>query len=264
MLIDFLNLPTVLLCSITMIVSAGVSILALFFIRKRISWEFFRDSHEVGGFLFNALGLIYAVLIAFVVFATWTEYKEAANWVDLEAVTVHDLYLDSEGLDENVRLRLQEKLLDYANVVINEDWPLLSLGIGNDNSREKLHQMWKVLMSVDTIRSSYGEYAFQELVRKFNELSDYRRLRIMSSANHIPGVIWAVIIIGALTSVGFSLFFGTKNLKVQAIMTALFAMTNAIILLLILILDHPFTGDIKIKPDNYIEVRDKIQDSINQ
>lgn len=53
-----------------------------------------------------------------------------------------------------------------------------------------------------------------------------------------------MIIIGALTSIGFSLFYGTKS---QATMTSLFAMTNAVILVLILALDHPFTGDIRIR-----------------
>lgn len=250
----FLNLPTFILFIITILISAGFSIIALYIIRKKVSWETFQENHEVGGFLFNALGLIYAVLIAFVVFATWNDYNSAKDFCDKEANTLQDLFFNSEGLTAESQPKIKEKILQYLREVVNVDWPLLSYGEANPASKHKLTELWKIYMSIDTMVNDKQRIIFEESLKKLNDVTDYRRLRILSSQNHIPAIIWAVIIIGALTSVGFSLFFGTRSFKVQAVMTAVFAMTNALIFLLILSLDYPFTGDIKIsyEPFEYV------------
>lgn len=251
MIIDFLSLPTFVMCFIVIIVTSGISILALVFIRKKISYEVFKQNHEVGGFLFNALGLIYAVLIAFVVIATWEEYNYAHEICDKEANMLQDVFLNSDGLPEQYRTPIKEKVLEYLRGVINEDWPLLSIGEANPSSKAKLLELWNIFVNMESITSMKQQVIYNESLEKINEITDYRRLRILSSQSHIPAVIWTVLIIGALTSVGFSLFFGSKDLVVQATMTALFAMTNGIILLLILTLDHPFTGDIQITPEPF-------------
>lgn len=251
MIHSILSLNTFWLFMIVLIASASLSLIALIIIRKKIGWEVFRENHEVGGFLFNALGLIYAVLIAFVVFATWDEYDTAQEYCDKEANMLQDIFLNSEGLPEQSERQIKQKVIEYLEGVINEDWPLLAVDESNPRTKDKLIEIWKVYMSIDTLRNEKEKIYFQESLIKLNDITDYRRMRILSAQNHIPVVIWTVIIFGALTSVGFSLFFGTKNLKIQAVMTALFAMTNAIILLLILDLDHPFAGDIKIMPEPF-------------
>lgn len=247
MINDFLNLPTFAMCFIAMLLSASLSVLALMFVRKKLNWESFRDNHEVGGFLFNALGLLYAVLIAFVVYATWGDYDAAQIYCDREANLMQDLYLNTSALPESYRTPVKEKVLEYLAQVVNEDWPLLSVDQPNPASKRTLIELWKIYMSIDNIENEKQKIFFDESISRLNEVSDFRRMRILSSQNHIPVVIWTALIIGALTSVGFSLFFGTKNLTVQATMTSLFAMTNSVLLVLILALDHPFTGDIKIK-----------------
>ncbi len=246
MIHDFLNLPTFLMCSIAMLFSAGLSILALKLVRSKLNWESFRQNHEVGGFLFNALGLIYAVLIAFVVYATWADYNTAQDYCDREANTLQDLYLNTEALPQAHQSQIREKILKYLTQVVNEDWPLLNIDMDNPSSKQTLIALWRLYMKIDTFENENQKVFFEESVSRLNDVTDFRRMRVLSSQNHIPAVVWTVILIGALTSVGFSLFFGTKSFAVQATMTSLFAMTNAIIILLILALDHPYTGDIKI------------------
>lgn len=246
-----LNIPTILVFILLILLSGIFSIYTLKFLRRKINWETFRENHEVGGFLFNALGLIYAVLIAFVVYATWSDYSDAKGYCDMEANTLQDLFINSEGFSENVQVPIKNKILEYIQDVINKDWPMLSVDERNPESKEKLIELWKLYINIDTLKNEKEKLLFQQSLIKLNEVTDYRRLRILSSQDHIPAVIWTVIIIGAMTSIGFSLFFGTKNLQIQATMTTLFTMTNLFIFYLIVCLDHPFTGDIKIKPDSF-------------
>lgn len=253
MIYNFLNLPTFLLYLITILLSAGASVIALLIIRKNLSWESFKENHEVGGFLFNALGLIYAVLLAFVVYATWNDYNESTGVVDKEADVLQSLYFDSEGLPDENKEIIKEDIIQYIEMIINEDWPLLAKGETNPRSKEKLIELWKNYNKINLVTDKQIAF-FGESLNKLNDVTELRRLRILSSQNHIPGIIWAVILIGAITSVGFSLFFGTKNLVIQATMTSLFAMTNAIVIIMILALDHPFTGDIKISSDAFQQI----------
>lgn len=254
MLHFILSLPSFLMISFAILAGAGISIAALYFIRKKLHWESFKENHEVGGFLFNALGLIYAVLIAFVVFATWEDYNTAKEYCDNEADVLQSLYLNSEGLPEEYQPAIRKKILEYMKMIIEEDWPMLAKGEENPNSRNKLIDIWRTYNSIDSFKSDKEQIFFTESLDKLNSVTEFRRQRYLSSQNHIPVVVWTVIIIGALTSIGFSLFFGTRSFAVQAAMTSLFAMTNIIVILMILALDHPFIGDIKVSSDVYEQI----------
>ena len=56
-----------------MIVSAittFVALVGLHFVRKKYSTEVLKENHEVAAIIFNAFGLFYGVIMAFVVFVT--------------------------------------------------------------------------------------------------------------------------------------------------------------------------------------------------
>jgi ABC-type multidrug transport system fused ATPase/permease subunit len=254
MLIKFLSLPTYLMCLITIVISVGLSVGVLIIRRRRIHWESFKDNHEVGGFLFNALGLIYAVLVAFVVYATWSDYEASGSVCDREADIIQNLYLDCAGLPPESQAEIKKDILEYLEMIVKDDWPLLAQGKGNPVSREKLIEIWKNFNNINDLGNEKQKIYFGEALNKLNDITELRRLRILSAQSHIPVIIWTVILIGALTSVGFSLFFGTRSFIIQAAMTSLFAMTNAIVILMIIALDHPFTGDIKISSEAYEQV----------
>jgi FtsH-binding integral membrane protein len=68
----------------------------------------------------------------------------------------------------------------------------------------------------------------------------------MDSQNGLPGLLWAVLIAGALATISFTFLFETENPKGQVVMVALFSALVALILLTILLMDFPFTGDITV------------------
>jgi hypothetical protein len=237
-----------------------LSVLALKFIRKRISWEHFKENHEVGGFLFNALGLIYAVIVAFVMFISWTEYTDAINFSENEISHLRSLYHNSQAFDIDMEREIRERIKSYVNLVIADEWPMLSQGKISDSSRFEFTKLWNTYLNAPHLKDGKTEIVYQESLKDLTEVSNARVMRIATSRKNIPGIVWAVIIIGALTSIGFSLFFGTRVFKVQATMTALFAMTNALIILLIFYLDHPFSGNTGLSPiifSEFIEMINK-------
>jgi hypothetical protein len=62
----------------------------------------------------------------------------------------------------------------------------------------------------------------------------------------VPGILWFVLIAGGLITLGYPAFFGSTNLLAQVLMTAALAVLVAIALLLGIVFDHPFTGDVQV------------------
>jgi hypothetical protein len=101
---------------------------------------------------------------------------------------------------------------------------------------------------------------YSESLRGINKLAEYRRLRVFSGNNTIPSIIWVVLLIGGLITVSYTYLLGVRNIRAQYLMTAALTVTVTLILVLIYILDHPFTGasSVSLKPlQEVIEIMQK-------
>jgi FtsH-binding integral membrane protein len=68
----------------------------------------------------------------------------------------------------------------------------------------------------------------------------------MDSQTGLPYLLWIVLIAGAIATITFTYLFETENPKGQIVMVVLFSVLVALILLTVLLMDFPFTGDITI------------------
>ena len=70
---------------------------------------------------------------------------------------------------------------------------------------------------------------------------------------------WLVLLVGSLFTISYTYLFGMKNLKAQYLITATLTITISLILFLIYILDHPFTGTTKVSIEPLREVLEIMQ-----
>ncbi|MFI5144629.1 MAG: DUF4239 domain-containing protein [Ignavibacteria bacterium] len=219
--------------------------------RKKVSHESLRENHEVAGFIFNAFELIYAVLIAFVVFATWSSYDESEKNVEMEANKLSDMFLDANAFSDTLKYNIRSAITEYTKAVVEQEWPIMQNHEKVPSSViESLRKVWNAYEKVD-MKSINNPHMYDESLRQLNSMSEYRRLRWLASRKSTPGVIWLVLIAGALASVSYTFFFGTKHVKAQYVMTSVLTVINAFVLFLIFILDHPFTGYSAISNDAF-------------
>src|SRR5947208_9713139 len=87
-----LNLPIGISFFIVSAVTTAVALAGLHFVRKKYSTEVLKENHEVAAIIFNAFGLFYGVLLAFVVFVTWSGYDDATKNLQLEANEGADIF----------------------------------------------------------------------------------------------------------------------------------------------------------------------------
>ena len=224
------------------IVALAVTLSALRFIRKRFHEEQLKETHEVAGIVFNAFGLVYAVLIAFVVFAIWTSYNNSKQSVEMEAEKLSDLYLDATAFPDSMRHEIRAAVTEYTKAVVEQEWPAMSKG-GRIPSTviDAIRKIWAVYLKTD-VKSLPNTHIYDESIKQLNAMSEARRSRWFASRSNTPGVIWLVLIAGGVISVVYTFFFGIKRAKAHYLMTGVLTVINTMVLFLIYILDNPFTG----------------------
>ena len=88
-----------------------------------------RQKHnDVAGFIYAALGVIYAVLIALVVIAVWESFQAANETVEQEANAAADIFWLANQLPEPRGTHVQELVRSYAEEVVHREWPLMEQG----------------------------------------------------------------------------------------------------------------------------------------
>ena len=106
--------------------------------------------------------------------------------------------------------------------------------------------------------SSYREYRpqtsaqiqiYEICLTRLADLSDARRMRLLYSREKVPGVLWALLILGGIATVSFTYLFRLEHVRAQAVMTAILAGLIAFILFLVMDFDQPFGGAIHISPE---------------
>ena len=94
-----------------------------------------------------------------------------------------------------------------------------------------------------------GEADMTEVFQQLDKVTAARRLRLHLASGLVPNIIWVALFMGALLTVGFTLFFGSENVTAQASMTGILSMLVTMGLVVIISVDHPFTGPVFIHPD---------------
>lgn len=202
-------------------------------------------NNEVAGFKFAVIGVFYAVLLAFVVVAVWEEFRQTEAAVRDEAKAVVDLHRVTLALPAEAGAEIREHLIAYTKDVREHEWPTMAVGEPSDIVIKDLAALSKAVFSVNPATSQ--EVAlYQDALRLLARMTDNRNERLDSAGGSVPGILWFVLIVGALITLGYPAFFGSTNVGAQVLMTAALAVLVAIALLLGLAFDYPFTGDVQV------------------
>jgi hypothetical protein len=244
-----LNWPPVISFLVVCAVTTAVALAGLRFVRKRYPPEVLKENHEVAAIIFNAFGLLYGVVVAFVVFVTWSGYDDATKNLQLEANEILDIFHSAKAYPDSVDKQIEQELISYATSVYDDELKRMSAGEISVHSNRAMENLITMFYLMDE-KSVPNRELYAQSLGCINRLAEYRRLRIFAGNNTIPRVIWGVLLIGGLITISYTYFLGVKNIRAQYLMTAALTITTTLILVLIYILDHPFTGasSVSLKP----------------
>jgi hypothetical protein len=238
------------------LVVGGVCLLALagFELVQRLVPAASRQRHnDVAGFIYAALGVIYAVLLALVVIAVWEEYGAASETVEQEANAAADIFWLADRLPEPRGTHLQELVRSYAEEVIEHEWPLMEQGKAPLMTQTRgAPGGWTIIDDIRQNiqnfepRSQAEEQLYAEGLDQVDTLADARRMRLVAAEEGIPGVLWAVLVFGGMAAVGFTYLFGLESTWAHRLMVATLSAVIGLVLFTVGALEYPFSGGARI------------------
>jgi len=225
-----------------------LSICGLRIVRSKVDVQFLKHQHDVAGFIIAVIAVLYGVLLAFAVILVWEQYESAKNAVSSEANELGDLFQVLKGFPTSEGARVQ--LRNYAVSVATEEWISMSNGKPNPATQRALDDIWTYVRSLP-VQNQRDAALFAQAIHQLSRITDFRRERIHAAQNTVPTIVWVVLWIGAAVTVAFTYLFGVESFPSHALMTSAISGLIALTLFLILVLDNPFHGEFRVKPQAF-------------
>ncbi len=220
-----------------------VAILGLWLVRQWVTPDELRPSTDVVGNYLQAVGTIYAVLLAFVVQSVWSQFNEARVFVEREANEVADLHRLTDGLPDAARVPLQQALARYVDAVVAEEW--LAMAKGNEDAMERigkeLDAVWDGLHELEPT-SECEKSLHGEALSRFNDLSDARTSRLSAARSRMPFGLTLLLYVGGMVLVASMFLLSVDSFVIHAIITGALAAAVSHVLYLVRDLDDAFSG----------------------
>jgi hypothetical protein len=235
----------------------ALSIYGPVIVRRYVTLERLTANNEIAGFKYATLGVLYAVLLGFAIVVVWQKFSDAEASVVQEAGAAATIYRLSHGMSETAGAGMRDAVGNYLKLAITDDWPAMDRGVPGASrlARQALDGIYASLLTSPTAGRG-SDPVVSELLHQLDLMTQARRARLIAAEGSVPGVIWLVLFGGAFVAIVFTFFFGTLNLRAQIVMTALLAIVIFAELLIIVAIDRPFTGSVKVQPTPLVTVLD--------
>ena len=206
---------------------------------RRVEGGWWQDSGRASGVLGAARGP-FAVILAFVIFIAFQGYTDARHAAEQEAAATRRLFKETDLLGEFARVQIEGNLVCYARGVISLDWPAMKSGESSevvDDTAALLDDQLNAV-HVSGVRGPAIDAIFADAARRDEARAD----RIADAEGEIPGPVWIVLGIGALSVLAYVILFAdpAERFFSQAVMVG--SVTIVIVggMALIYFLSHPF------------------------
>lgn len=253
------NLSPLYAALLMVVVVETLSLIGLFLVRRFLlpKLRYGKGTDEGISGTVQAIGVFYGITVGLIAVGVWDTKASASDMVSREAASIASLYRDLGGYPSPTKEDLRLRLRDYTVFTIQQAWPAQSKGVILNGGSEILDAFQAELFTFQP-QTAAQIAIHQETLRAYNSLLDYRRLRVDAVNSGLSTVMWAVIWVGAVISIGVAYLFNIEDPKMHAILISLMAGFLAMVLFMIVINDRPFYGAVTIPPDAYQLVLDKV------
>jgi hypothetical protein len=235
-----------------------VSLLGLILVRRTVPTSRLAAYTDVAGYVYAVVGVIYAVILAFVVIAVWEQYRDAQEAVANEASAVLNLARMANGWPAGDRAAVESVLVAYAKQVVDIEWPAMARGdFGPVTDTIAVNRLWHALNEASATAAAKGA-SYETALSQLDDLGAARRNRLLLGEDGVPLAMTLILVVGAVVTVAFTYLFALEDARLQAVMTASLALLVALLLLLQYQLGMPFQGVSAIGPTAMELVLDEI------
>ena len=216
----------------------------------------FRRYHEVGYAVFLQLGVIFAVLLAFVFNNVWSEYNVASQAVDSECASLHGIAILSDRLPSPARTAILADLHAYLTTVLDREWPDMQQRNESRAASDRFQLLWQ---TVETAVTDPADNQIRgQLLNLLAAAHQNRETRLFQMTQGVPGLVWSLLIIFAAGLVGCMLVFAAEASLSKAVLVGVFTSSLTLARLTVRMLDFPFESALQLSSRDFSETLEKV------
>jgi hypothetical protein len=206
------------------------------------------EHNDLAGFILAVIGVVYAVLLAFVAIGVWERFQGAEEHSFDEAGALTVLYRDVGVFPQRVKVR--EDLHRYVSTVIDDEWPKMRRGAESEEADLLIEHVNNDVLNL-SVSSPRLQNVQMQLIQSVDRALEDRDIRLSAQATGINGLMWSVLLLGAVLTVGFTYLFGFRHTVMQQLMIGSLGCLIGLVLFLAVALDYPFRGSIAVQPEAF-------------
>ena len=211
-----------------------------------------REDEGAKGVFFSMVGVLYALLLAFVVVLVWGDFVDAGDNSLTEVARMRNLARDADAFPNAETVRIHQRLGTYARAVAGPEWATMANGNSSPVAERAYDEIWDEYYRIEP-KTEREKAFYAESVARLNDLGESRRLRLLSSRSTVPALMWGLLAVGFVITIGWTYLFELRTMAMNAVAVGSVAALSAFVLFLIYALEHPFAGEVKISRQPYVE-----------
>ncbi len=228
--------------------------LGTFLFRKYIRLKILRSHNEVTGFLYLSISSFYALLLSFIVFVFWAQLNETRSNASKEGSAAISVYRDIKNYPDTVDSKqLMGVFLVFVGNVVDEELQSMKEMKLNRKTIQSFNAVYNKIERVNP-KTPYQIQLLSGMCRDLNDLATYRGLHIIAMEAAIPTPMWLPMLLGGLITLVCAMMLDIEYGKLHVALITLLGIFIGMFFFIIILLNHPYTGSLGIKPESYQQI----------
>ncbi len=189
----------------------------------------------------GTVALLFGLFAAFLANDIWVRNQTARQAVIDEGDAIRTLARLAEGQDKQHTAVLHNALVDYAKVVIEQDWPLMQQGKRSLELLARVRTISGLIVS-GPVGSNAGPVVQSKMLDAFVQLREKRQVRVIIAENRSFTIKWhAMILFGILTQLAIAITHINRP-KPMLLAQLVFGLALSTCLSILLMNEFPFSA----------------------
>jgi hypothetical protein len=197
------------------------------------------------------LGAMFSVIVGFSAFLVLNKYHAAQLTVQSEAGDLEEIYRLSEPLPEHEQQLMQNSVVSYARVVVDEEWHLMRQGRWSPRADDLADELRRTIQEGYKTSTGAEQQFFGEELDVMDDLDEDREARLIDVRTGLPSILWVALVVLGISIIGLAYLIGMESDRLHLLTVGVLAMGISLVLFAILVLDHPFGTDFSVGPQPF-------------
>lgn len=211
------------------------------------------EHNDAAGVMLSAAVVVYSVAIGLCVVTLWEKLDDAQRATQAEATNLAAVAEGGKVCDAAVAEQIRSGVIAYNRDVVDR-WSQRIRGEPQDAVSRDLDALVATVSRLQP--QTQAQHAFvDDAMGRLTRESELRATSVhLARDQQLPDVLWVAVLGGSLVVLGLCLTCGVRDGVLRRILLVGVTATVGINLFLVIELNYPFYGTIRVGPDSYVNV----------